>query len=114
MKLTFRKARKIILILMILGILAMILAGSFSEPGSALRRVLIWAGLICYLAACVILLIGFKCPACGAPFFKNALFLSECPVCGYKFSDFELGKKAPLPKGWSQPADSYDKLPPHK
>lgn len=113
MKLTFRKARVIILALMILGILALTLAGFTTEPGTAFRWILIGAGLLCYLAACAILLIGFKCPACGAPFFKNALFLSECPICGYKFSDFELGKRAPLPKGWSQPAQTYDKLPPH-
>ena len=114
MKLTFRKARILILLLMVAGIAVLTLAGFATEPGTAFRRVLILVGLVCYLIACAILLIGFKCPACGAPFFKNALFLSECPVCGYKFSDFELGKKVPLPKGWSQPAQAYDKLPPRQ
>lgn len=99
MKLSFRKVRFTILIALIVGLAAVIVAGQL-EAGTVLRKVLVWTGGIVYLVCIVVMFIGFKCPACGAHFFKNALFLHECPVCGFRFNDFKMGDKVPLPESF--------------
>ena len=59
-----------------------------------------------------IVLVAFRCPACGAGFFKSALFIAKCPTCGFEFSDFELFKKVENPQ-WSNRNDSSERLNKH-
>ena len=109
--LTYRKVRLALLIAMALGLAALIAAGYITGV-PVLRKILIWFGVIAYVISLVVMFIGFRCPACGAHFFKNALFLSQCPVCGLRFTDFELGKKVPLPPEFDpDAADSQERLP---
>ena len=112
---TYRNARRVVLIMMIMGVIALILADSVTGLGSNDRIILIWFGICIFVISLLILFIGIKCPACGAHFFRSALFLSECPVCGYKFSDFYLGKMVEPPQGWeSKEINTGDRLKPHK
>lgn len=113
--LTYRRVRTAILIMLLVGLAALLLAGYAFSAGSVWRAVLIWIGVALYVVSLVVMFVGFRCPACGAHFFKSALFLSVCPVCGYTFSDFELGKKVSPPAGWETPQNGPgDKLPPHR
>ena len=115
MKLTYRKVRLAVLIALVIGFAAVIIASRIEDHESLLRQILIWGGLVMYLAAIAIMFVGFKCPACGAPFFKNALFMHQCPVCGLVFSDFELGKKVPLPEEFNpERQDSEEHLNMHR
>ena len=106
MKFTYRKVRWFLLLALFVAVVLLTVAG-FRNPGDSLRTVLIWIGFILFLAAVVVMFIGFKCPACGAHFFKNALFMHKCPVCGFEFNDFELGKKAELPEDFA-PSEQID------
>ncbi len=92
MKITYRKASRILLILMILGLAAMLLAGYVAVRGTVLYYGLIIFGVAAYLVVLVTMFIGFRCPACGAHFYRNALFIRICPVCGHEITDFTLGK----------------------
>lgn len=109
-KFTYRSTRLILLIMLIVGLICMFVAARVGEPGDTVRTVLIWIGVAMYLISIVVMFIGFRCPACGAHFFKNALFMHKCPVCGFEFNDFELGKKVPLPEDWQPVQDSGEKL----
>ena len=109
--LTYRQVRRIVLIAMLSSLAAMIIAWYLTGT-PVLRQVLVWFGCIVFAAALAVVFIGFRCPACGAHFFQNALFLTQCPVCGLRFMDFELGKKLPLPPEFDPDAtDSKERLP---
>ena len=109
--LTYRKVRRVLLVAMILGLAAMI-AAWYLTGTPVLHKVLIWFGCVVYAVSLIVMFIGFRCPACGANFMRNALFMSQCPVCGLRFSDFELGKKVPLPPDFDpDAADSKERLP---
>ena len=97
MKISYRKARISVLVMTAAGLAILLSAGLFKDLGSPWRTGLIWVGVGLYLAALVIMLIGFRCPSCGAHFFKSALFLASCPACGYKFPEFDPDLKAERP-----------------
>jgi hypothetical protein len=88
-RLTFRNSRRIVFILMLIGLAALLLAAYALEIGSGLRTAVIWFGVLMYVASLILMWTGFKCPKCGSRFFKSAMFISMCPICGQKFADFE-------------------------
>lgn len=113
MKFTYRKVRWALLALLLVSVVLLTIAG-FREPGDTLRTILVYIGFAMFLVAVVVMFIGFKCPACGAHFFKNALFMHKCPVCGFEFMDFELGRKAELPEDFAPSEQIKDPLKDHK
>ena len=114
MKITYRKASRTLLALMILGLAAMLLAGYAVARGTVLYYALIVFGVAAYLVVMVTMFVGFRCPACGAHFYRNALFIRICPVCGHEITDFTLGKADRIhPDAWGGGSSSYepDRLP---
>ena len=111
MKFTYRKTRNIILITMIAA-LVMIFVASALPDGSTGQELVACIGVVLFFAALAVVLVGFRCPACGAGFFKSALFIAKCPTCGYEFSDFELFKKVENPQ-WDNRNDSSERLNKH-
>ena len=111
--LTYRKVRRVLLVAMILGLAAMI-AAWYLTGTPVLRKVLIWFGCGVYAVSLLVMFIGFRCPACGAHFYRNALFIRTCPVCGREIPDFTLGKKGRTHLDvWGSGSVSYtsDRLP---
>lgn len=101
MKFYYRKVRWFLLAALLISVILLTVAVKM-QPGELVRTICIYGGFVLFLAAVIVMLIGFKCPACGAHFFRNALFLRKCPVCGFEFHDFELGKKVELPADFMQ------------
>jgi len=93
MKFTYRKTRNLVLLAMIVGLVLMFVSGFALTDGSTAQELVAAVGVVLFFAALAVVLVAFRCPACGAHFFKSALFLAQCPVCGFTFGDFELGKK---------------------
>ena len=96
-KFTYRKTRNLVLAVMVVGLVLMFAAAFALQDGSFAQEITAAVGAVIFFAALAVVLVAFRCPACGAGFFKSALFLAKCPVCGFEFADFELGKKIEYP-----------------
>ena len=97
-RLTYKSARRLVFFLVLVGLVALLLAAYVLEISSGFRTVVIWFGVVMYLVALVVMWIGFKCPKCNSRFFKSAMFMSSCPICGQKFADFQEKGYIPLKK----------------
>ena len=112
MKLTYRKARNMILITMIVGLVLMFVAGFALESHSTVQEIVATVGIVLFFAALAFVLVAFRCPVCGFGFIKSALFIAKCPNCGFEFADFELFKKIENPE-WSGRSDSHERIHKH-
>ena len=110
-KFTYRKTRNVVLITMIASLI-LIFIGSALPKGSTGQELIVCVGVVAFFAALAVVLVAFKCPACGNHFFKSALFIAKCPTCGFVFSDFVLGEKVENPE-WSRRNDSGEKIHKH-
>jgi len=92
-RLNLLNTRKIVFVLLLLGLALLFLAAYAFEVGSAIRNFFIWSGVVIYLVVIVLMGIGFKCPKCGCRFFKAALFMKCCPLCGADFTTYKKSKE---------------------
>ena len=76
-RLNLLNTRKIVLVLMLLGLALLLLADYIFEAGSTIRNIFIWSGAAMFLVVIVLMGVGFKCPQCGCRFFKASLFLKK-------------------------------------
>lgn len=104
-KYTYKKVSKYLIIALISSFVLLVLAAYLPIETFFHNFTMTLACLI--LVTClIIMMIWFKCPACGSRFIRRAFSRTSCPDCGYTWGeDFELGKKV-VYKGKKKPTKS--------
>ena len=92
---TLKKARLVVLGLLILGIIVGILGLLIFDDGTQGLKACTTAATVLLIAALMACGLWCRCPHCKKRLFRDVLKMKVCPGCS---RDFETGEKKELPK----------------